>query len=244
MPVCARLGRAPESAVFVLLSVVIPVYNERATIEAVIAAVREQPYDLDIVIVDDGSTDGTREWLAELDVPNVRTILHEHNRGKGAAVRTGFAHVKGDITLIQDADLECSPADFPVLLEPILEGHADVVFGSRFVGSRMRRVGSFRHAFANRMLTSLSNLMTNLNLTDMEVGYKVFKTEVLRQLDLRCDRFGIEPELTAKVARLDCRIYEVPIAYTGRNFNEGKKIGWRDGFAALYFIFRYGLGFE
>ncbi len=227
-----------------LLSVVIPAYNERATIAEVIDLVRDQPYDLDIIVVDDGSTDGTREWLETVDLPDVRVVLHDRNQGKGAAVRTGFAHVQGDIALIQDADLECSPEDYPVLLEPILAGHADVVFGSRFSGPRMRRVGSFRHALANRVLTGLSNFMTNLNLTDMEVGYKVFKREVLGQLDLRCDRFGIEPEITAKVARLGCRIYEVPIAYTGRDFDQGKKIGWRDGLAAIYFILHFGFGFD
>ena len=227
-----------------LLSIVIPVYNERATIGQLLDAVRATPYDRDIVMVDDGSTDGTRDWLRDLDLPDVRVIFHEHNRGKGAALRTGFAEVKGDIVLIQDADLEYTPSDYPALLQPILDGHADVVFGSRFIGGGAHRVLFFWHAVGNRLLTMLSNISTNLNLTDMEVCYKVFKRDVLAQLDLRCDRFGIEPELTAKVARLGCRIYEVPVSYYGRNYNEGKKITWRDGFAALYYILRFGFGFD
>lgn len=228
-----------------LLSVVIPAYNERATIEQVLEEVRATPFDLDVIVVDDGSTDGTRELLQGLDLPDVRVILHERNRGKGAAVRTGFAEARGDIVLIQDADLECSPSDYPALIAPILDDHADVVFGSRFIGGGgVRSVGSFRHAMGNKLLTTFSNLMTNLNLTDMEVCYKVFRTEIAQGLDLRCDRFGIEPELAAKVARTGCRIYEVPITYHGRRFDEGKKIGWRDGFAAIYFIVRFGLGFD
>ena len=227
-----------------LVSVVIPAFNERDTIEQALEDVRATPYELDIIVVDDGSIDGTREWLKQANLPNVRVYFHEQNRGKGAAVRTGFAEARGDIVLIQDADLECSPRDYPVLLQPILDGYADVVFGSRFAGGGIRSIGSYRHAIGNRFLTWLSNLTTNLNLTDMEVGYKVMRMDIMRQLDLRCDRFGIEPELTAKIARLGCRIYEVPITYHGRRWDQGKKIGWRDGIAAIYFILRFGLGLD
>ena len=227
-----------------LLSIVIPAYNESETIASLLDVVRATPYDKDVIIVDDCSTDGTREWLRELDLPDVRVFFHEQNRGKGAALRTGFAEVRGDIVLIQDADLEYTPEDYPVLLQPILDGHADVVFGSRFIGGRAHRVLYFWHSVGNRALTMLSNMTTNLNLTDMEVCYKVFTADVLRQLHLRCNRFGIEPEMTAKVARLHCRIYEVPVAYYGRSYDEGKKIGWRDGLAAFYFILRFGLGLD
>lgn len=227
-----------------LLSIVIPAYNESATIEALLQSVRATPYDKDIVIVDDCSTDGTREWLRGLELPDVRVFYHERNQGKGAALRTGFAQVRGDIVLIQDADLEYTPDDYPALLQPIIDGHADAVFGSRFIGGGAHRVCYYWHSVANRMLTTLSNMTTNLNLTDMEVCYKVFRTEILKQLNLRCDRFGIEPELTAKVARLRCRIYEVPVSYYGRSYEEGKKIGWRDAVSALYFIILFGLGFD
>lgn len=222
-----------------------PAYNERPTIERAIDEVLAAPYDVELLIVDDGSTDGTREYLHGLDRPGVRVFFHERNQGKGAAVRTGFAQVRGDVVLIQDADLECTPKDYPRLLEPILEGYADVVFGSRFIGGGgVRVVGSYRHALGNRLLTWLSNVMTDLNLTDMEVGYKVMKADVMRRLDLRCDRFGIEPELTAKIARLGVTIYEVPITYHGRSFDQGKKIGWKDGIAAVYFIVRFGVGLD
>lgn len=227
-----------------LLSIVIPVYNERDTIHQILELVRATPYDKDIVVVDDYSTDGTRDVLQGLEWPDVRVVYHDRNRGKGAALRTGFAEVRGDIVLIQDADLEYTPDDYPALLGPILSGHADVVFGSRFIGGGPHRVLYFWHSVGNRLLTMLSNMMTNMNLTDMEVCYKVFRVEILQQLTLGCDRFGIEPELTAKVARLNCRIYEVPVAYFGRSYQEGKKIGWRDGVAALYYIFRFGFGFD
>jgi glycosyltransferase involved in cell wall biosynthesis len=227
----------------VKLSVVIPVYNERHTIELLLKRVEAAPHEKEIILVDDGSTDGTREVLERLARDHrdqVRLFLHAQNRGKGAAIRTAIEHVTGDIAIIQDADLEYDPKDYPVLLEPILEGHADVVFGNRFHGGS-HRVLYFWHYVGNRFLTNLCNMMTNLNLSDMEVGYKVFRTDVLQRLRLKSDRFGIEPELTVKVAKLGCRIYEVPIAYHGRTYAEGKKITWRDGLAALYCILRFRL---
>ena len=199
------------------------------------------PYEKEIILVDDASTDGTREILERLARDHrdqVRLFLHAQNRGKGAAIRTAIEHVTGDIAIIQDADLEYDPKDYPALLEPILEGHADVVFGNRFHGGS-HRVLYFWHYVGNRFLTNLCNMATNLNLSDMEVGYKVFRTDVLQRLHLKSDRFGIEPELTVKVAKLGCRIYEVPIAYHGRTYAEGKKITWRDGIAAFYCILRF-----
>jgi glycosyltransferase involved in cell wall biosynthesis len=225
------------------LSIVIPVYNERHTIELLLKRVEAAPHEKEIILVDDGSTDGTREVLERLARDHrdqVRLFLHAQNRGKGAAIRTAIEHVTGDIAIIQDADLEYDPQDYPALLEPILEGHADVVFGNRFHGGS-HRVLYFWHYVGNRFLTNLCNMMTNLNLSDMEVGYKVFRTDVLQRLRLKSDRFGIEPELTVKVAKLGCRIYEVPIAYHGRTYAEGKKITWRDGIAALYCILRFRL---
>ena len=226
-----------------ILSVVIPVYNEAATIARVIERVRKAPIELpmELVVVDDASSDGTRailEQLAAEGPSDLRLLTHPVNRGKGAAVRTGLAAVRGEIVLIQDADLEYDPRDYPLLLEPILEGQADVVYGNRFHGGP-HRVLYFGHYVANRALTLISNLVTGLNLSDMEVGYKVFRTEVVRRLELRSERFGIEPEITVKLARLRCRIYEVPIRYYGRTYEEGKKITWRDGVAALWFILRY-----
>jgi len=229
------------------LSVIIPAYNEKATIELLLARVAAAPLpagvSLEMVVVDDGSQDGTRELLRELvqkGNPAFRFVEHERNQGKGAAVRTGFAEAKGDILLVQDADLEYSPNDYPVLLQPILDGQADVVFGSRFLGGP-HRVLFFWHSVGNRFLTTLSNMFTDLNLSDMETCYKVFKADVLKGMELRSNRFGIEPELTAKVAKTKARIYEVPISYHGRTYAEGKKIGWKDGFSAIWSIFRYNL---
>jgi len=224
----------------VTLSVVIPVYNEARTIVAVIGRVLNAPVDLakEIIVVDDASTDGTRQLLENMSSGEIRLVFHDVNRGKGAAIRTGVAHATGDIVLVQDADLEYDPRDYPLLLEPILEGHADVVFGNRFHGGP-HRVLYFWHYAANRFLTLLTNLLTGLNVTDMEVGYKVFRRDVLRRLTLTSDRFGFEPEVTVKVAKLGCRVYEVPIRYYGRTYQEGKKITWRDGAAALFHLLRY-----
>lgn len=225
------------------LSILIPVFNEQSTIELLLKRVEAAPYEKEIILVDDASTDGTREILERLarDHRNqVRLLIHPQNRGKGAAIRTAIEQVTGDIVIIQDADLEYDPQDYPRLLEPMLEGHADVVFGNRFHGGP-HRVLYFWHYLGNRFLTNLCNMVTNLNLSDMEVGYKVFRTEVLQRLRLKSDRFGIEPELTVKVAKLGYRVYEVPIAYHGRTYAEGKKITWKDGFAALYYIVRFRL---
>lgn len=221
------------------LSIIIPVYNESATIGDVIQRVQETPYEKEIIVVDDGSTDGTREKLKQIDAPNIKKFLHEQNQGKGAAIRTGCTAATGDVILIQDADLEYDPSDYPQLLEPILNGRADVVFGSRFLGGGPHRVLYFWHSFGNRFLTLLANMLNDLNLTDMETGYKVFTREVLNSLTIRSNRFGFEPEITAKVARKRYRLYEVPISYHGRGYKEGKKITWRDGIAALFWIVRY-----
>jgi glycosyltransferase involved in cell wall biosynthesis len=198
------------------------------------------PHAKEILIVDDGSLDGTRDILRELAGGEVRVFFHDTNRGKGAALRTGFAHVRGDVVVVQDADLEYNPRDIPALLAPIEHGEADVVFGSRFLGGP-HRVLNFWHYVGNRVLTLLSNMCTNLNLTDMETGYKLFRREVLQQIQVECDRFGFEPEITAKVAQLRCRIYEHPISYAGRDYDQGKKITWRDGVAALYHIARFSI---
>jgi glycosyltransferase involved in cell wall biosynthesis len=226
-----------------LLSVVIPCYNERSTIHECLTRVLESKVDsLEVIVVDDGSTDGTRALLTEGPARDsrVRVILHEQNGGKGAALRTGFGEARGRFVLIQDADLEYDPSEYPSLLKPLLEDKADVVFGSRFAGGP-HRVLYYWHSVANGWLTTLSNMVTDLNLTDMETCYKVFRREVLRQLTLEENRFGIEPELTAKVAGLGVRIYEVPISYHGRTFAEGKKIGLKDAFRAVYCIARYGI---
>jgi len=229
------------------LSVVIPAYNERQTIHTLLRQVAAAPLpkgmQLEMIVVDDGSGDGTRELLRELEKaedPAFQLIEHPENRGKGAALRTGFGHATGDVILIQDADLEYNPLEYPALLQPILDDRADVVYGSRFL-SGPRRVLFFWHYVGNRFLTTLSNMFTDLNMSDMETCYKVFKAEVLKPMKLRSDRFGIEPELTAKVAKARARIYEVPISYHGRTYAEGKKIGWRDGVSAIWAIVRYNL---
>ncbi len=243
------------------LSVVMPVYNERAYIEEVLKRVQEVDIDKEIIIVDDGSTDGTREFLQQLleaqhnsnpegfelpqlnqriYVDNIKVIFQERNRGKGAALRRGFQEATGDVIVIQDADLEYDPQEYHKLLEPIRRGVADVVYGSRFLGGP-HRVLYFWHYVGNLFLTTLSNMFTNMNLTDMETCYKMFRREVLQKINLKEDRFGFEPEITAKVARLGCRIYEVPISYYGRTYEEGKKITLRDGLKAIWYILKYNL---
>ena len=225
------------------VSIVMPCYNEIRTIEAIIPKVLSVDLGMEreLVIVDDGSTDGTREALAAWQgVDGVRVIFHEANRGKGAALRTGFAQVTGDVVIIQDADLEYDPVDYPALLDPIERDLADVVYGSRLIGAQPHRVLYFWHYMGNRCVTTLSNMFTNLNLSDMEVGYKVFKAEVIKKITIKSNRFGVEPELTAKVAKQKgVRIYEVPISYHGRDYAHGKKITWRDGIAAIFHIIRF-----
>ena len=237
---CRHLGILDLPADF-KLSVVIPVYNERQWIHEILRRVRAVPIPKEIILVDDCSTDGTRDILKSLDGPDVRVFFHEVNQGKGAALRTGFHHAAGDVVLVQDADLEYDPAEYPRLIQPILDNRADVVFGSRFIGDS-HRVLYYWHYVANKCLTTLSNMFTNLNLTDMETCYKVFRREVIQGITLRSNRFGFEPEVTAKVARKRdpaWRIYEVPISYSGRTYEEGKKIGLKDAFNALYCILRY-----
>ncbi len=226
------------------ISIVIPCYNEITTIEQIVRKVSavDLNQDKEVVIVDDGSKDGTREFLTQLDGKDgIKVIMHPTNRGKGATLRTAFAHATGDIIIIQDADLEYDPNEYPKLLKPILDGMAEVVYGSRFVGSNTHRVLYFWHSLGNRFLTLLSNIFTNLNLTDMEVCYKVFKREILDGIELKEDRFGFEPEFTAKIARRGYTIYEVGVSYYGRTYEEGKKIGWKDGIRAVYVILKYGL---
>jgi len=229
----------PDSFV---LSILMPVYNERNTIMDAIEAVLAVPYKKQIVLVDDGSIDGTREMLKRLDNPEIKVVFHEYNMGKGAALRTAMRNATGDCVIVQDADLEYDPMEFSVLLEPILTGKADVVFGSRFVGHGAHRVLYFWHYAGNKFLTLLSNLFTNLNLTDMETCYKLFTRKALEGIEIEENRFGFEPEITAKVARKKgLRIYEVPISYYGRTYEEGKKIGWKDGFRALWCIVKYNI---
>ena len=220
------------------LSVVIPVYNEAGTIHEILGRVLAEPTEKEVIVIDDGSTDGTRNILQAEARPGVVVMFQDRNRGKGAALRAGFHKVTGDVVLVQDADLEYDPADYPRLLKPILDGQADVVYGSRF-GGETHRVLLFWHYVGNRFLTMLSNMFTNLNLSDMETCYKAFRVGVLKRLVLKSNRFGFEPEFTAKVARLGCRIYEVPISYHGRGYESGKKITWKDGFTAIGCIIRY-----
>ncbi|MEM8618283.1 MAG: glycosyltransferase family 2 protein [Actinomycetota bacterium] len=221
------------------LSVVVPCYDEVATVRELLDRVLASPWVAEVVVVDDGSTDGTRELLATLDDPRIRIILHDYNQGKGAALRTGFAEVTSDYAIVQDADLEYDPSEYAELLGPLEQGVADVVYGSRFVSSRPHRVLYFWHSLGNRFLTTLSNMFTDLNLTDMETCYKAFRRDVIQSIEIEEDRFGFEPEITAKLARRRVRIYEVGISYSGRTYADGKKIGWRDGVRALICIVKY-----
>ncbi len=231
------------------LSIVIPVYNERAFLPLLLERVRAVPLEKEIIVVEDCSTDGTRALVRELQVAGgwvgdalneLKVVLHERNRGKGAAIRSGLRQVGGDIVIVQDADLEYDPREYPALIAPIVEGHADVVYGSRFLGGQ-HRVHLFWHFVGNRFLTLVSNVFTNLNLSDMETCYKVFRAQYVPRLVLKSERFGFDPEITARLARLKCRFYEVPISYHGRDYAEGKKITWRDGFVVLHAILKYNL---
>ena len=226
------------------VSIIIPVYNERESFEELLGRVQASPipHEKEIIVVDDYSTDGTRDVLARYEgAEGVRVFFHDMNQGKGAAIRTAQQHVTGDVVIIQDADLEYDPSEYPKLLAPIEAGKADVVYGSRFVGSEAHRVLYFWHMVANKTLTLLSNMFSNLNLTDMETCYKVFRTEVFKRIRIRENRFGFEPEVTAKVSRMGVRVYEVGISYSGRTFAEGKKITWRDGARALFYIMKYNV---
>jgi glycosyltransferase involved in cell wall biosynthesis len=226
----------------VKLSVVIPCFNEIETIESVIQAVRSCGIQvLEIIVVDDFSRDGTRELLYKLESRVDRIIYHSHNQGKGAALRSGFAAATGDIVIVQDADLEYDPQEFTNVIEPILRGKADVVYGSRFISGHPHRVVYYWHMIGNRFLTTLSNMFTNINLTDMETCYKAFRREVIQSVRIEENRFGFEPEITAKICKMNCRIYEVGISYYGRTYQEGKKIGWKDGFRAIFCILKYNL---
>jgi len=225
-----------------LLSVVIPCFNEAGTILDLIERVRQAPVaSKQLIVVDDGSSDGTRELLKALSAPDLTVLLHDYNQGKGAALATGFAAAKGQICIVQDADLEYDPNEYPIVIGPIVEGKADVVFGSRFQGAAPHRVVYFWHRMGNGFLTLMSNMLTDLNLTDMETCYKAFRTEIIQSIPIREKRFGFEPEITAKVAKRRCRIYEVGISYYGRTYDEGKKIGWKDGVRAIWCIFKYNL---
>ena len=224
------------------LSVVMPVYNEEGTIEEILSRVRETPFEKEIIVIDDGSTDGTRKLLDRIkqDKPEVRVIHHDRNRGKGACLRTAFRFLTGDVIVIQDADLEYDPQEYPLLLEPILSGKADVVYGSRFLGGP-HRVHLFWHYMGNALLTLLTNVVCNLNLTDMETGYKAFRKEVLQKITIKSNRFGFEPEFAVKVAKNRFRVYETPISYSGRDYSQGKKITWQDGILAIFVILRFRL---
>jgi len=232
----------------VKLSVLVPVYNEERTLEEVVRRVCAFPLAKEIILVDDGSKDRSREILTRLQEENrrandplnqIRTFFQPQNQGKGAALKTALSHVTGDVVLVQDADLEYDPADYPTLIEPIQKGLADVVYGTRFAGGGAHRVFFFWHSMGNRVLTLLSNMLSNLNLSDMEVGYKVFRADILQGIELKSQRFGFEPEITMKLAKKGCRFYEVPISYHGRTYEEGKKITWKDGVAALYYMIRF-----
>ncbi len=222
------------------LSVIIPVYNEAGTILEVVKRVQETPYDKEIIVVDDCSTDGTVEILKRIEGDGMIVLFHKFNQGKGACIRTAMTRITGDFVIIQDADLEYNPSEYPRLLTPFLEGKADVVYGSRFLGGP-HRVLFFWHALGNRIITILSNILTDLNLSDMETGYKAFRSEILKKIEIKSNRFGFEPEITAKIAKMGCRIYEIPISYWGRDYTEGKKISWKDGLAAIYWILKYNL---
>jgi glycosyltransferase involved in cell wall biosynthesis len=225
------------------LTVVVPCFNEISTIAEILARIRAAPLEKEIIVVDDCSSDGTRQYLQSLPTsPDLVTIFHPVNQGKGAALRTGFAAATGDAVVIQDADLEYDPCEYSKLLQPIMDGRADVVYGSRFAGGECHRVLYFWHSVGNRFLTIVSNAFTNLNLSDMETCYKMFRREIIQQVRLQENRFGFEPEITAKVAAMRCRVYEVGISYSGRTYEEGKKIGWRDGIRALWCIVKYSRG--
>ena len=223
------------------LSVIIPVYNEKETLETLLVRVRAVNLEKEIIVVDDCSTDGTREIVRNLAGSDLRVMMHERNQGKGAALRTGIAEATGDFVIIQDSDLEYDPQEYPLLLEPLLQDKADVVYGSRFMGGRPHRVVYYWHSVGNWVLTTMSNMFTNINLTDMETCYKAFRREIIQSIPIEENRFGFEPEITAKIAKKDCRIYEVGISYYGRTYAEGKKIGWKDGFRALYCIIKYNM---
>jgi glycosyltransferase involved in cell wall biosynthesis len=222
------------------ISVVVPVYNEKNTIREIVRRIQEVSFEKEIIIVDDYSTDGTREILKGMAGNTLKILFHDKNQGKGAALRTGFQEVTGDIVIIQDADLEYNPQEYSILIQPILDGKADAVYGSRFLACP-HRVLLFWHYVGNKFLTTLSNLFTNLNLTDMETCYKAFRSSLLKNIDIKSKRFGFEPEITAKLSKLKCRIYEVPISYSGRDYSEGKKINWKDGIAAFFWIIRYNI---
>jgi glycosyltransferase involved in cell wall biosynthesis len=224
------------------LSVIIPVYNEIGTLDDIMAAVTAVPVDKEIILVDDGSSDGSRDKLQQFEnQPGIKVLYHDFNQGKGAAIRTGVAAAENDLVIIQDADLEYDPREIPLLMQPILAGKADVVYGSRFAGGHAHRVLYFWHSIGNQALTLLSNMFTDLNLTDMETCYKLFKREIIQGITIEESRFGMEPEITAKIAKGNWRIYEVGISYAGRTYDEGKKIGWRDGVRALWCILKYNL---